>query len=52
MVMATTSVYSDGRTPRMVSELANCIEAEADFGPWRDTVELDKDQIIGLDEAA
>jgi hypothetical protein len=42
MLMATTSVYSDGRTPRMVRELANCIEAEAGFGRWRDTVELDE----------
>lgn len=42
MLLATTSVYSDGRTPRMVRELANCIEAEGGFGRWRDTVELDE----------
>jgi ParB-like chromosome segregation protein Spo0J len=42
MLMATTSVYSDGRTPRMVRELANCIEAEPGFGRWRDAVELDE----------
>jgi ParB-like chromosome segregation protein Spo0J len=42
MLTATTSAYSDGRTPRMVRELANCIEAEAGFGRWRDAVELDE----------
>ncbi|SEK03500.1 Chromosome segregation protein Spo0J, contains ParB-like nuclease domain [Sphingobium sp. AP50] len=42
MLLATTSVCSDGRTPRMVRELANCIEAEAGFGRWRDAVELDE----------
>lgn len=42
MLLATTSVYSDGRTPRMVRELANCIEAEPGFGRWRDAVELDE----------
>lgn len=42
MLLATTSVYSDGRTPRMVRELANSIEAEAGFGRWRDAVELDE----------
>ncbi|NMN07658.1 ParB-like chromosome segregation protein Spo0J [Novosphingobium sp. SG916] len=42
MLLATTaSTYSEGRTPRMVCELANCIEAEPGFGRWRDTVELD-----------
>jgi hypothetical protein len=42
MLLATTSVYSDGRTPRMARELANCIEAEPGFGRWRDAVELDE----------
>lgn len=41
MLQATTSVYSDGRTPRMVRELANQIEAEPGFGRWRDLIELD-----------
>lgn len=41
MLLATTSVYGDGRTPRMVRELANCIEAEPGFGRWRDAIELD-----------
>jgi ParB-like chromosome segregation protein Spo0J len=42
MLLATTSVYSDGRTPRMVRELANHIEAEAGFVRWRDAVVLDE----------
>ena len=42
MLLATTSVYAEGRTPRMVRELANCIEAEPGFGRWRDAVELDE----------
>ncbi len=39
---AATSVYSDGRTPRMVRELTNYIEAEPGFGSWRDAIELDE----------
>lgn len=42
MLIATTSVYSEGRTPRIVRELANCIEAEAGFGRWRDAIDLDE----------
>ncbi|MCW2393510.1 ParB/RepB/Spo0J family partition protein [Sphingobium sp. B11D3A] len=42
MLLATTSVYSDGRTPRMVCELANAIEDEPGFGRWRDAVDLDE----------
>lgn len=42
MLMATTSAYSDGRTPRMVQELANCLESEPGFGRWRDDVEMDE----------
>jgi ParB-like chromosome segregation protein Spo0J len=42
MLNATTSCYSEGRTPRMVRELANCIEAEPGFGRWRDAVDLDE----------
>jgi hypothetical protein len=42
MLQATTSAYSDGRTPRMICELANYIEQESGFGRWRDSVELDE----------
>ncbi|MCW2339107.1 ParB-like chromosome segregation protein Spo0J [Sphingobium sp. B2D3A] len=42
MLMATTSAYSEGRTPRMVCELANIIESEPSFGRWRDAVVLDE----------
>lgn len=42
MLMATTSAYSDGRTPRMVRELANYIEQEPGFGRWRDSVQIDE----------
>ena len=41
MLLATTSVHGDGRTPRMVRELANYIEAEPGFGRWRDAIDLD-----------
>jgi len=41
-LMATTSAYNDGRTPRMVCELANYIEQEPSFGRWRDGIELDE----------
>ncbi|MCW2406923.1 ParB-like chromosome segregation protein Spo0J [Sphingobium sp. B1D7B] len=42
MLMATTSAYSEGRTPRMVCELANIIEGEPGFGRWRDAIDLDE----------
>jgi ParB family transcriptional regulator, chromosome partitioning protein len=42
MLMATTSSFNDGRTPRMVRELANHIEAEPGFGRWRDGVGMDE----------
>lgn len=42
MLMATTSNFNDGRTPRMVRELANNIEAEPGFNRWRDDLEMDE----------
>lgn len=35
---ASTGFYSDGRTPRLVEELACCLELDAGAAPWADTV--------------
>jgi ParB-like chromosome segregation protein Spo0J len=43
MLMATTSNFNDGRTPRMVRELANNIEAEPGFNRWRDDLDMNED---------
>lgn len=41
LIVGSEDFFSDGRTPRMVRELANHIEQEPGFGRWRDAVELD-----------
>jgi ParB family transcriptional regulator, chromosome partitioning protein len=41
-ILASTGFYSDGRTPRMVAELANYLESEPEANAWADTATFDK----------
>lgn len=41
-LIASTGCYSDGRTPRMIDELANTLEFDQAAAPWADTVTYDE----------
>lgn len=41
-LLASTSYYSEGRTPRMVQELAYNLEMERGFSGWREQMDMDE----------